>query len=120
MEAQYVLRYSKTPHMRLNLFFQPEETGIQLIPLLVGHVAAGILFAPLHQLAGRLPFTPLRVLVHLACLFLLAGSVLRAMVHQGTPKSAETVILLVYGFGAGLTLQTSFVSAQAASPPEGR
>lgn len=86
----------------------------------MGHVSAGLLFAPLMKLASRLPFTPIRTLVHAAVFFLLIGSILRTVVRQDTHKAAETAVLLVYGFGAGLTLQTSFVSAQAASPPEGQ
>jgi len=95
-----------------------EKTGFQLIPLLVGHVSAGLLFTSLKQIASRLPYTPLRVMVHSGCIILILGTVLRTFVSRSTPKVVEAATLLILGFGAGLTLQTSFVSAQSAAAPE--
>ncbi|KAH7907218.1 major facilitator superfamily domain-containing protein [Hygrophoropsis aurantiaca] len=100
--------------------YSAEMTGVQLVPFLVGHISAGLFFAQFRQFATRLRFTtPLRVMVHVGCLIFILGAALRVtVINRSTPKIVELAILLLFGLGAGLTLQTSFVSAQAAVPSE--
>ncbi|KDQ13843.1 hypothetical protein BOTBODRAFT_175262 [Botryobasidium botryosum FD-172 SS1] len=95
-----------------------ERTGLQLIPLLVGQVSAGLLYTKLDRLASRLPYSPLRVLVHAGCLIFILGTVLRTFVNPSTSRVIEAAGLLLLGFGGGLMLQTSFMSAQSAVDPE--
>ncbi|KAH7929946.1 MFS general substrate transporter [Leucogyrophana mollusca] len=97
-----------------------ETTGVQLLPFLVGYISAGLFFSQFMQFAVRLRFaSPVSVLSHAGCLTFIVGAVLRVVViDRYTPKVVELAVLLLFGLGAGLTLQTSFLSAQASVTSE--
>lgn len=94
----------------------PQMTGLQLSPLVGGLVCGGLLYAPLRAAISALvpTYPPRIILLRLGTLMLIAGMVLRSTVTRQTPKAIDLLYLSVYGIGAGLTMQTSFVYAQGA------
>ncbi|KDQ13842.1 hypothetical protein BOTBODRAFT_188307 [Botryobasidium botryosum FD-172 SS1] len=94
----------------------PQMAGVQLSPLVGGLVCGGLLYAPLRAVILRLfPAHPPRItLLRLGTLMLITGLLFRSTVTRETPKFIDLSYLSVYGIGAGLTMQTSFVYAQGA------
>ncbi|KAL8800729.1 MAG: hypothetical protein Q9182_004972 [Xanthomendoza sp. 2 TL-2023] len=103
----------------------PTTTGLLLLPYLFGLVIVGIIYPFLLQIAGSILCAMSMnkgnrkrvILVTGAILFLVGIVLISALMHK-LPLGALIAVLLVFGAGSGLVLQTSFIEAQAAVAPD--
>ncbi|KAL8776431.1 MAG: hypothetical protein Q9194_003150 [Teloschistes cf. exilis] len=102
----------------------PTVTGLLLLPYLFGLVIVGIVYAFLLRQSSKvlsILHTDNRhrkrlILIIGAILFLIGITLISTLVHK-LPLGALMVVLLLFGAGSGLVLQTSFLEAQAAVSP---
>jgi hypothetical protein len=99
----------------------PTITGLLLLPYLAGLVLVGIVFEHVLQLSThllsmlRIPsLSPKRLTLHLGCTLFILGNILVATISTRTPTFGLAFILVVFGVGSGMVLQTSFILAQSA------
>lgn len=101
-------------------------TGLLLLPYLFGLVIVGIVYAfLLRQSSNLLSILHIDnrhrkrlILIIGAILFLIGITLISTLVHK-LPLGALMVVLLLFGAGSGLVLQTSFLEAQAAVSSNG-
>ncbi|KAL8727195.1 MAG: hypothetical protein Q9166_006232 [cf. Caloplaca sp. 2 TL-2023] len=99
----------------------PTVAGLLLLPYLFGLVIVGIIYAFLLRLSGSILSTmhkdnryKKRVILIMGAVLFLIGIVLISSLLDKLPVGALVVILLIFGAGSGLVLQTSFIEAQSA------
>lgn len=104
----------------------PTVTGLLLLPYLFGLVFVGIVYAFLLRQSSKVLSILLTdnhhrkrlILIIGGILFLIGITLISTLVHK-LPLGALMVVLLLFGAGSGLGLQTSFLEAQAAVSPNG-
>ncbi|KAL8817150.1 MAG: hypothetical protein Q9223_003965 [Gallowayella weberi] len=105
----------------------PTTTGLLLLPYLFGLVTVGIIYPLLLRLSGSIlcamrmnKGNEKRVILVTGAILFLLGIVLISALMQKLPVGVLVAVLLVFGAGSGLVLQTSFIEAQAAVAPHGK
>ncbi|KAJ7584047.1 major facilitator superfamily domain-containing protein, partial [Mycena floridula] len=97
----------------------PIIAGLQLLPILCARIGNGLAYRFTIKLAARLSFAPLRTMLTAGALLLTMGTILVGTTFSpNLAKPAEIIILIIFGIGCGLTLQTSFMLAQIAVDKE--
>lgn len=101
--------------------------GVFLLPFLFGQVGVGIIYALLLRLAARILFlahvnvqNKRRPLSIIGAVLFLVGIMLVSTLADRIPIGALLAILLCFGTGSGLVLQSSFIEAQSAVSSDGK
>ncbi|KAL8639821.1 MAG: hypothetical protein Q9228_003195 [Teloschistes exilis] len=102
----------------------PTVTGLLLLPYLFGLVIVGIVYAFLLRQSSKVlsilhiddRHRKRLILIIGAILFLVGITLISTLMHK-LPVGALMVVLLLFGAGSGLVLQTSLLEAQAAVSP---
>ncbi|KAF8878963.1 major facilitator superfamily domain-containing protein [Infundibulicybe gibba] len=107
----YSSLYYLPQFFQVALGYSPIRAGVFLIPMLVGRMVVGWIAGVIVSHTGKY-----RAIIHLGFAIRAMACGLLSMVTPSTNKTVLVVYMLLAGVGAGLTLQTTTVAAQASVP----
>lgn len=90
----------------------PTAAGLQLLPMTLGLVSASIVSGQLISRTGRYRIFPI-----LGASLILVGLVLFSLIGADTPLWQTGLVMFVFGYGLGNTLQPLVLAIQNAVPP---
>jgi MFS family permease len=89
----------------------PTVSGLQMLPLMVGLMAASIMSGQITSRTGRYKVFPI-----IGTVFIIGGSLLFTQVTLDSPIWQPMLYMVVLGFGVGNCMQTLTLAAQNAVP----
>lgn len=90
----------------------PTAAGLQLLPLTVGLMVASIISGQLISRTGKYRIFPI-----IGATLILIGLILFSRVNADTPLVQTSIVMFIFGFGLGNTLQPLVLAMQNAVPP---
>jgi EmrB/QacA subfamily drug resistance transporter len=91
--------------------YSPTESGLLMLPLMVGIMSASVISGQLTSKTGRYKIFPV-----LGTLLMAAGMLLFAQVEWNSPVWQPLLYMLVIGLGLGGCMQTLIIAVQNAGP----
>lgn len=92
-------------------FYTPTESGLLMLPLMVGIMSASITSGQLTSRTGRYKIFPI-----IGTALMTVGMVLFAQVEWNSPVWQPMIYMFIIGFGLGNCMQTLIIAVQNAGP----